>query len=166
MRHKQAAMALALAVPLAFTVWCSTSALAAVSSQPSSVTATAYRWGVPGSNGAFTQLERTTPTAVTGIEGKVVAIATSNSDSYALTSNGEVWAWGVDNYGELGNGTAQTRQRPGGAGQASRRASIVALATPCRSTARSPSSSHRPARVGLGLNADGDLRRPACQACQ
>ena len=31
-------------------------------------------------------------------------IATSNSDGYALTSNGEVWAWGVASYGELGNG--------------------------------------------------------------
>jgi alpha-tubulin suppressor-like RCC1 family protein len=31
-------------------------------------------------------------------------IATSNSDGYALISNGEVWAWGVASYGELGNG--------------------------------------------------------------
>ena len=33
-------------------------------------------------------------------------IATSNSDGYALTSNGTVWAWGVASYGELGNGEA------------------------------------------------------------
>jgi alpha-tubulin suppressor-like RCC1 family protein len=34
-----------------------------------------------------------------------VQIATSNSDGYALTSSGAVWAWGVASYGELGNGT-------------------------------------------------------------
>ncbi len=32
-------------------------------------------------------------------------IATSNSDGYALTSSGTVWAWGVASYGELGDGT-------------------------------------------------------------
>jgi len=67
---------------------------------------TVYRWGVPGSQGKIAPLELSTPTAVTGIKGKVVQIATSNSDGYALTSSGTVWAWGVDNYGELGNGTA------------------------------------------------------------
>jgi alpha-tubulin suppressor-like RCC1 family protein len=33
-----------------------------------------------------------------------VQIATSNSDGYALTSAGEVYAWGVNSYGELGDG--------------------------------------------------------------
>jgi alpha-tubulin suppressor-like RCC1 family protein len=42
---------------------------------------------------------------VAGIPGTVTAIATSNSDSYALTSSGKVWAWGAGAKGELGNGT-------------------------------------------------------------
>ena len=63
-----------------------------------------YRWGVVGNQGAIAQLERGTPTAVTGIAGKVVQIATSNSDGYALTSTGEVFAWGVNSYAELGDG--------------------------------------------------------------
>jgi alpha-tubulin suppressor-like RCC1 family protein len=100
MRCMQAAVAVALAVPLAFTVACGGSASAAVPGT------TVYRWGVPASLRKVTQLERTTPTAVTGINGQVVQIATSNSDSYALTSSGAVWAWGVGSYGELGNGTA------------------------------------------------------------
>jgi alpha-tubulin suppressor-like RCC1 family protein len=63
-----------------------------------------YRFGVVGNRGKIAQLERRTPTVVAGIAGEVVQIATSNSDGYALTSNGSVWAWGVGSYGELGDG--------------------------------------------------------------
>jgi alpha-tubulin suppressor-like RCC1 family protein len=101
--------ALVLAVPLAL-IACGASANASANAGANAGTGAAaspavYRWGVPGSQGKISQLELTTPTAVTGIKGKVVQIATSNSDGYALTSSGTVWAWGVDNYGELGNGT-------------------------------------------------------------
>jgi len=64
-----------------------------------------YRFGVVGNRGAITQLQLDRPTPVPGISGRVVQIATSNSDGYALTSSGAVWAWGVASYGELGNGT-------------------------------------------------------------
>jgi alpha-tubulin suppressor-like RCC1 family protein len=63
-----------------------------------------YRWGVVGNRGKIAKLELKTPTAVRGITGKVVQIATSNSDGYALTSAGAVYAWGVNSYGELGDG--------------------------------------------------------------
>jgi alpha-tubulin suppressor-like RCC1 family protein len=63
-----------------------------------------YRWGVVGNRGKIAQLELQTPAAVTGIAGKVVQIATSNSDGYALTSAGEVFAWGVNSFAELGDG--------------------------------------------------------------
>ncbi len=63
-----------------------------------------YRFGVVGNRGAISQLQLEKPTPVPGITGQVVQIATSNSDSYALTSSGTVWAWGVASYGELGNG--------------------------------------------------------------
>jgi alpha-tubulin suppressor-like RCC1 family protein len=72
---------------------------------PSRVTTTAvYRFGVVGNRGAISQLQLDSPTRVSGINGRVVQIATSNSDGYALTSSGTVWAWGVASYGELGNG--------------------------------------------------------------
>jgi alpha-tubulin suppressor-like RCC1 family protein len=74
------------------------------SSQPLSTTVV-YRFGVVGNRGAISQLQLDRPTPVPGISGQVVQIATSNSDGYALTSNGAVWAWGVASYGELGNGT-------------------------------------------------------------
>jgi len=64
-----------------------------------------YRFGVVGNRGALTQLQLDRPAQVLGIKGRVVQVATSNSDGYALTSSGTVWAWGVASYGELGNGT-------------------------------------------------------------
>lgn len=69
-----------------------------------SPTAGVYRWGVVGSAGKIAQLERSTPTRIKGITGKVVEIATSNSDGYALTSTGAVYGWGVNSFGELGDG--------------------------------------------------------------
>jgi alpha-tubulin suppressor-like RCC1 family protein len=73
------------------------------SSQAPSTTVV-YRFGVVGNRGAISQLQLDRPTRVPGISGQVVQIATSNSDGYALNSNGAVWAWGVASYGELGNG--------------------------------------------------------------
>jgi alpha-tubulin suppressor-like RCC1 family protein len=65
---------------------------------------TVYRWGVVGNKGAISQLQLDTPTAIAGIPGRVVQIATSNSDGYARTSTGAVYGWGVNSYGELGDG--------------------------------------------------------------
>jgi alpha-tubulin suppressor-like RCC1 family protein len=85
---------------LVFLGWGSTSG--ASSHSPPTVV---YRFGVVGNRGALTQLQLNRPTPVLGIKGRVVQVATSNSDGYALTSSGAVWAWGVASYGELGNGT-------------------------------------------------------------
>ena len=65
---------------------------------------TVYRWGVVGNKGAISQLQLQTPTAIAGIQGRIVQIATSNSDGYARTSTGAVYGWGVNSYGELGDG--------------------------------------------------------------
>jgi hypothetical protein len=59
----------------------------------SATTTTVFRWGVVGNAGAITQLELERPTAIAGTKGRVVQIATSNSDGYALTSTGAVYAW-------------------------------------------------------------------------
>jgi alpha-tubulin suppressor-like RCC1 family protein len=73
-------------------------------SHPGTMRSTVYRWGVVGNAGAITQLQLDTPAAIAGIQSNVVQIATSNSDGYALTSTGAVYAWGVNSYGELGDG--------------------------------------------------------------
>jgi alpha-tubulin suppressor-like RCC1 family protein len=148
-KHRHAAAALALAVPLVLTAGCGGTASAVGPS------ATVYRWAVPGSQGKVAVLERTRPAAVAGISGKVVRIATSNSDGYALTSAGAVWAWGVNNFGELGNGTTgnysvrAVRVRfPAGV-------KVVALPNPMPFDGALAIDS-RGRAWGWGLNADGD----------
>jgi hypothetical protein len=75
---------------------------------PTLPTSVVYRFGVVDNRGAISQLQLDRPTRVAGITGRIVQTATSNSDGYALTSDGAVWAWGVASYGELGNGTHST----------------------------------------------------------
>lgn len=47
---------------------------------------------------------RTRPTIVRGVRGTVRQVSTSNSDGYALTRTGAVYAWGAGGQGELGDG--------------------------------------------------------------
>ena len=78
---------------------------------------TVYRWGVVGNKGAITQLQLETPTAIAGISGKVVQIATSNSDGYALTSTGAVYGWGVNSYWRAGRRRADALRDQGRQGR-------------------------------------------------
>jgi alpha-tubulin suppressor-like RCC1 family protein len=45
------------------------------------------------------------PVQVTGLTG-MIAVAAGGDTSYALKSDGTVWAWGYDGQGQLGNGTS------------------------------------------------------------
>lgn len=87
----------------------STSTTTATTAVPPLPGAAVYTWGVVGNGitdfGPKNGLVNKVPTPVHGIVGTVVQIATSNSDSYALTSSGTVWAWGAGSTGELGNGS-------------------------------------------------------------
>ncbi|MCU0290561.1 MAG: PKD domain-containing protein [Thermoanaerobaculaceae bacterium] len=51
------------------------------------------------------------PTVVPGVQN-AVAVATGYAFSLALTSGGEVWSWGDNFYGQLGEGTEETRVAP------------------------------------------------------
>lgn len=62
---------------------------------------TPYRWGRDSHKDSVT----TVPSAVAGVPGKIVQMATSNGATYVLTAAGEVWAWGSNEFGELGDGT-------------------------------------------------------------
>ena len=104
-RHKHAASALVLVASLALAACGGIGTrVGAPSRGVGAPRSLVYRFGVVGNRGKIARLELDTPTVVAGIRGKVVQIATSNSDGYALTSSGAVWAWGVGSYGELGDG--------------------------------------------------------------
>jgi alpha-tubulin suppressor-like RCC1 family protein len=100
-RRTVAAVAAALAAALAVAACDSGGTTSPAPAKPGS---DVYRWGVVGNQGKIAQLELGTPTSVSGITGKVVQIATSNSDGYALTAAGQVFAWGVNSFAELGDG--------------------------------------------------------------
>jgi alpha-tubulin suppressor-like RCC1 family protein len=148
--HKQSQAALLMAVSLLI------AACTASSVSPNASGTPVYRWGVVGSQGKVAQLELSTPTAVAGISGDVVRIATSNSNGYALTSGGEVWAWGVDNYGELGDGDTAPYETRAVRVDFPTATKIVALANPMPFDGALAIDSRGDA-WGWGLNADGDL---------
>lgn len=51
---------------------------------------------------------RSTPVKVVGLPTNIVQVSAASATSYALTADGNVWAWGRNQYGNLGNGTAGT----------------------------------------------------------
>jgi alpha-tubulin suppressor-like RCC1 family protein len=115
-----------------------------------------YRFGVVGNRGKIAQLELRRPTVVAGIVGKVVQIATSNSDGYALTAGGAVWAWGVGGYGELGNGTTPAYSTRAVRVRFPAGVRITRLANPMPFDGALAIDTHGDA-WGWGLDGDGDL---------
>jgi alpha-tubulin suppressor-like RCC1 family protein len=72
-------------------------------------TGSVLAWGrnIEGELGNGNTTNSSTPVAVTGLSGvDVTAIASRNLHSLALTSAGAVYAWGDNQYGQLGNGNS------------------------------------------------------------
>ncbi|WP_274648814.1 fibronectin type III domain-containing protein [Paenibacillus humicola] len=91
---------------------------------------TVWAWG----NNAYGQLGYgsateggTTPVQVQGLDS-VTAIAAGGSHSLALKSDGTVWAWGENFYGELGDGTPEGSSRSSSPVQVHNLSSVVAIA--------------------------------------
>jgi alpha-tubulin suppressor-like RCC1 family protein len=74
---------------------------------------TVMAWGYNSSGelGDGTTMQRTSPVAVTGLNG-VVAVAAGGGHSLALKSDGTVMAWGHNDYGQLGDSTTTNRSSP------------------------------------------------------
>jgi alpha-tubulin suppressor-like RCC1 family protein len=79
-----------------------------------------------GQLGNGTQGSRTaTPTPIAGLDD-CIAVAAAGQTSYALKSDGSVWAWGQNNTGQLGNGTTTLSTVPVHVGSTSNMRSIAA----------------------------------------
>jgi alpha-tubulin suppressor-like RCC1 family protein len=106
MRYRLVAVALGSVALGAFLTACSSSPARSAAEQGSTTSgAVIYGWGQFGSHGSTSGPKsptRRVPFVVGGIRGTVVQLSSSNSDSYALTSTGEVWAWGLNNDDQLG----------------------------------------------------------------
>ena len=57
-------------------------------------------------------LKSNTPLAVSGLTSGVTAIAAGAYHNFALKSDGTVWAWGYNLFGQLGDGSTTTRNTP------------------------------------------------------
>jgi alpha-tubulin suppressor-like RCC1 family protein len=75
---------------------------------------TVWAWGANGSGqlGDGTNTLRPVPTAVTGTTSTIVAVAAGSTHTLALGSDGTVWAWGDNSFGQLGDGTPYSRNAP------------------------------------------------------
>jgi alpha-tubulin suppressor-like RCC1 family protein len=77
---------------------------------------TVWAWGdnAFGELGDGTHTDQVTPVWVQNLwfGFSVTAVAGSSVHSLALKSDGTVWAWGSNNYGELGDGTTFNRDTP------------------------------------------------------
>lgn len=73
-----------------------------------------YAWGVGGRTGDGTTTQRNSPVLATGaLVGKnITSIAAGGSHSLALDDTGQVYAWGTNTYGQVGNGTSTNQSSP------------------------------------------------------
>jgi uncharacterized protein YjdB/subtilisin family serine protease len=92
-----------------------------------------YSWGY----GGYGQLglgnynyERNYPSQVQNLKG-IIQIAADNSQSLALKGDGTVWAWGNNEYGQLGDGTTISRWAPV---QVNNLTGVIAIATSSRTS--------------------------------
>jgi alpha-tubulin suppressor-like RCC1 family protein len=74
-----------------------------------------YAWGANGQGqiGDGTSRERPVPVQITGIGvPNVIAISVGNDYSMVLGSDGTLWDWGLNQWGQLGNGTITSANKP------------------------------------------------------
>ncbi|MEN6349224.1 MAG: immunoglobulin-like domain-containing protein [Syntrophomonas sp.] len=74
-----------------------------------------WAWGCNdrGQLGDGTNTSHSTPTKVPGLSGITAISATFRGDhSLAVAGDGSVWAWGANDYGQLGDGTKTDRNTP------------------------------------------------------
>lgn len=76
---------------------------------------TVYCWGADGNGelGTGAAVENTSsPTAIAGVTGTFVDVTAGFNHSCALLSNGQLYCWGRNASGQVGDGTTTSRQTP------------------------------------------------------
>jgi alpha-tubulin suppressor-like RCC1 family protein len=75
---------------------------------------TVLAWGnnANGQLGDGSTTQKNSPVPVGGLTGVVTAVAAGNDHTVALTSDGTVWAWGSNIFGQLGDGTTTDSATP------------------------------------------------------
>jgi alpha-tubulin suppressor-like RCC1 family protein len=68
-------------------------------------------YGQLGDGGASGSTGRRVPTQVPGLSN-IIAVATNTFHTLALASDGTVWAWGANWYGQVGNGSTANQLTP------------------------------------------------------
>lgn len=74
-----------------------------------------WAWGSNGSGriGDGTTVDRTRPVKVDGFGGRgVTTVASGPGVSAAVTTDGTLWTWGDNGWGQLGSGTTESAARP------------------------------------------------------
>jgi alpha-tubulin suppressor-like RCC1 family protein len=104
-------------VPVQMTGWQPAVAVAAGREQTYVLDGVGRVWAVgensSGELGDGSFIDRTSPVLVSGLGGVfVVAISAGSQHAIALDSNGDVWAWGRGNEGQLGDGLQTTSNVP------------------------------------------------------
>ena len=95
----------AMALLLAFQ---ETPAAAQSRAAPAATSSTVKHWGTFfGGANTFKPEDMVTSPASLRLPGSVAEVATSNSSQYALLTNGSVYAWGLGNAGQLGDGATK-----------------------------------------------------------
>ena len=75
---------------------------------------TVWAWGsnASGEVGDGTTIQRNVPVQVTTLGTNAVSVWAGDGNSMALLSDGTVWKWGANQYGEQGDGTSDTNSHP------------------------------------------------------
>jgi alpha-tubulin suppressor-like RCC1 family protein len=73
-----------------------------------------YGWGYNGLGqlGLPTATTTNVPNQILPATDSIVAVAAGENSSYALSSDGSLWAWGYNAYGQLGNGNTTNQTSP------------------------------------------------------
>ena len=73
-----------------------------------------WAWGYNGNGQLGDHLSNASyvPSPITSLRGGVVAIAAGDEFSMALKSDGSVWAWGLNDWGQLGRGSTNNINSP------------------------------------------------------